>query len=257
MKISALASGSSGNCFYVCNEKNNSAVLIDAGISCKQIVERLNSLGEDPGKIKGIFVSHEHTDHISGADVFARNFGVPVFATRGTINNCFLCSDESLICKIKDNEVIDLNGMEVEAFSKSHDAEEPVSFAIRNGKMVSIITDIGRACENVQDFVHDSDFLVIESNHDLEMLENGPYPYFLKSRIRGINGHLSNLHSGLCVLEHGKSKLKNIMLAHLSQINNTPELAFGTFNNLMRERQDLKPNIIVSEREKPSQLFRI
>lgn len=255
MKFAALSSGSCGNCFYV--KEKDSSVLVDAGISCRQIVERLNSLGENPEKIKGIFISHEHIDHIRGVDVLARNFGIPVFATRGTCNNGFLCSDENLIQEIKDDETIKLGGMEISAFSKSHDASEPVSFNIRNGKQISIITDIGHACKNVCEAVEDSDFLIIESNHDLEMLENGPYPYFLKSRIRGINGHLSNLHSGLCVLEHGTKKLKNVMLAHLSQVNNTPELAFETFHNLMRERQDLKPKIIVSERENPSQLFRI
>ena len=254
MKISALASGSSGNCFYVNND--DSAVLVDAGISCKRIVNRLGSLGENPNHIKGIFVTHEHTDHIRGVDVLARQFQIPIFATKGVIKNSFLCSQEDLINEIKNDEVIKLAGMEIQTFSKFHDSAEPVSFAIRNGKMISILTDIGKVCQNVIDCVNESDFLIMEANHDLRMLENGPYPYFVKSRIKSDVGHLSNLNSALCVLEHAQPKLKNIVLAHLSEINNTPGLALNTFELLMRERLDLHPRISVSTRN-PTGLFSV
>jgi len=252
MKIAALASGSSGNCFYVGNR--NSSVLVDAGISCKRVVERLSLLGENPEKIKGIFVTHEHTDHTRGVDVLARKFNIPIFATKGTINNSFLCSNEELINEIKNNELIKLAGLEIEAFSKPHDAADPVSFAIRNGKMISILTDIGHASKNVISAVSESDFLVLESNHDLQMLQEGPYPYFVKRRIDSELGHFSNLHSGLCVLEHANRRLKHVMLAHLSEINNTPLLALNTFNRFMKERLDLKPGLSVSLRN-PTDLF--
>ena len=255
MRFAALSSGSCGNCFYV-REKDRS-VLIDAGISCKQIFSRLTKLGENPENIKGIFISHEHVDHIRGVDVIARSLKIPIFATAGTINSSFLCSQEELINKIKEDETIKLGGMEISAFSKSHDASQPVSFQIKNGKTISVITDVGYACKNVQEAVQDSDFLVMESNHDLEMLEEGPYPYFLKKRILGDKGHLSNLHSGLCVLEHGSRKMKTLMLAHLSETNNTPKLALSCFRNLLKERKDLKPNILVSERDSPSGLISI
>ena len=246
MKVAALSSGSCGNCFYVSH--NDHSILVDVGISCRQVEERLSLLGESAEKIKGIFITHEHTDHIKGVDVFARKFNVPIFATKGTIRNSFLCSDESLINEIKSNEVLKVAGLSVEPFSKYHDASEPVSYTIRNDKTLSIITDIGHACKNVVEHVNDSDFLILEANHDLKMLENGPYPYFLKQRIGSDIGHLSNLHSGLCVMEHGTRKLKNIMLAHLSEINNFPQLAFSTFNSLVKERMDLKPNILLSTR---------
>jgi len=255
MKVAALASGSSGNCFYINN--NHKSILIDVGISCKRVLNRLDLLGENPEKIHGIFVSHEHADHIKGVDVLARRFQIPIFATAGTIRNSFLCSDETLINPIKDDETIKLGGMEIQAFSKKHDAAQPVSFAIRNGKMISVITDIGKACENVIGSVGDSDFLIIESNHDLRMLEEGPYPYFLKEKIKSDTGHLSNLHAGLCVLEHAKSKLKNVVLAHLSEINNTPNIAFNTFSSLMKERLGLKPRISVSTRQETTPLFSI
>jgi len=254
MKVAALSSGSCGNCFYVSH--NDSSILVDIGISCKQVVERLALLGESADKIKGIFVTHEHTDHIKGVDVFARKFNVPIFATKGTINSCFLCSNEDLINEIKSNETLKVAGLNIEAFSKFHDAADPVSYTIRNDKTLSIITDIGHACKNVVENVNDSDFLILESNHDLRMLENGPYPYFIKQRIGSDIGHLSNLHSGLCVLEHGTRKLKNIMLAHLSEINNVPQLAFNTFSSLVKERMDLKPNILLSSRN-PTSLIRV
>jgi len=254
MKIAALASGSSGNCFYIRNK--DSSILVDAGISCKRIVERISLLGENAGSLKGIFVTHEHTDHTRGVDVLARKFSVPIFATKGTIGNSFLCSDEELINEIKNDDIIKLAGLEIEAFSKPHDAADPVSFAIRNGKMIAILTDIGHASKNVVNAVRDSDFLVLESNHDLKMLREGPYPYFVKRRIESDIGHFSNLHSGLCVLEHANKKLKNVVLAHLSEINNTPLLALNTFQNLMKERLDLRPEISLSLRS-PTELFSV
>jgi phosphoribosyl 1,2-cyclic phosphodiesterase len=254
MKISALASGSSGNCFYINHHDNG--IIVDAGISCRQVTDRLAALNQNPESIKGIFVTHEHIDHVKGVDVLARKFNIPIFATKGTIRNCFLCSNEELINEIKNDETVKLAGLEIQAFSKYHDAADPVSYTIKNDKIISIITDIGKACSNVIDNVNSSDLLVIESNHDLRMLEEGPYPYFLKQRIGGDTGHLSNLHSGLCVLEHAKSKLKNVMLAHLSEVNNNPMLALNTFNSLVKERIDLHPKISLSTRA-PTGLFNV
>ncbi|MCX6748592.1 MAG: MBL fold metallo-hydrolase [Candidatus Pacearchaeota archaeon] len=254
MKFSALSSGSSGNCFYI--KHNDSAILVDAGISCRQVVDKLSSLGEDASKIKGIFITHEHADHVKGVDVLARQFDIPIYATKGTIDSCFLCSRNELINRIKKNETVKIAGLEVEAFSKSHDGLEPVSFKINNDKTLSIITDVGKICGNVIDAVSDSDFLVIESNHDSKMLAEGQYPYFLKNRIASELGHLSNLKSALCVLEHGRNKLKNLMLAHLSQNNNTPQLALKTFS-LLKERKDLHPRIMLSLRDRATSLMKI
>ena len=231
--------------------------MIDAGISCRQILERIFKLRENPGSIKGIFVTHEHIDHTRGVDVLAREFGIPIYATKGTIKNSQLCSDDSFIQKIKNDETLKIGGMEISAFSKSHDAEDPVSFRIKNGKQISIATDIGYACKNVIESVEDSNFLAIESNHDLSMLENGPYPAFLKKRILGDRGHLSNLHSGLCVLEYAKSKLNNVLLSHISAVNNTPGLALSTFRNLLKERKDLRPKISLSLKYNSTGLFSV
>ena len=255
MKICALASGSSGNCFYIKNK--DSAILVDAGISAKQICEKLVSINESPESIKGIFVSHEHSDHVKGIDVLSRHFQIPIFATNGTRENCFLCSQNDLINNIENDETVRLGGMEVEAFSKSHKSQDPVSFKIINGKTISVITDIGYACKGVQEAVHDSDFLAIESNHDTEMLINGPYSAFLKKWILSDIGHISNLNSACCVLEHARPRLKNVLLSHLSKTNNTPELAYKVFHNLIRERRDLKLKIDLSLRDRVSKVFKI
>lgn len=264
MKISALASGSLGNCFYISNGKSNEGILIDAGISSKQIVERLGKIGGNPEKIKGIFITHEHIDHIRGADVFAREFNVPVFATKKTARSKILCSNEKLIRHIKNNESVKVGGMTIQAFPKSHDAIDPVSYSVSGNagrseggkKRVSVITDVGYGCKNVIENVSNSDFLCLESNHDEKMLESGPYPYYLKKLIKSDLGHLSNKQAALCVLEHSSIKLKKVILSHLSKTNNTPEIAMKTFNYFLKERQS-PPDVHLSLREEPTQLFRI
>jgi len=254
MEISALASGSSGNCFYV--EHDKSGILIDAGISAKKIIERLSNLGKSPETIKGIFITHEHGDHTRGTDVFSRKFNVPIYATKKTAKNCFLCSDDRLLHFIRNNATVDIAGMKVEAFSKPHGCADPVSYNVYNDKKISIITDVGFASKNITKNVSDADFLCIEANHDEIMLDQGPYPYFLKKWIKSNQGHLSNNQAALCVLEHANANLKHIMLSHLSKTNNTPKLALDTFK-ILKERKDLHPKITVSDREFQSPLFRI
>jgi phosphoribosyl 1,2-cyclic phosphodiesterase len=255
MEISALGSGSSGNCFFIKNK--NEAIIIDCGISAKQICERLDKIKQSAEKIKGIFITHEHTDHVKGADVFARKFNIPIFATKATMLNSNLCSNPKLINEIKNDEEISLAGMKIQAFPKFHSAIDPVSYKIIKDKTISVITDLGYASKRVHEAVLDSDFLCIESNHDIQMLENGPYPWHLKKWIKGEQGHLSNLQASVCVLEHANKRLKNIVLSHISKTNNTYDLAEKHFNNMIKERSDLKPEISVSRREEPTKLFKI
>jgi len=258
MRTFSLTSGSSGNSFYIENEKTKEAVLIDLGISCKRTVKLLEFKSINPENVKGIFLTHEHSDHTKGVDVFARAFGIPVFLTKGTFQETFVCSDEHLINIIKNNESVKIAGLEVKTFAKPHDCKDPVSYSVsRDKKTISVITDIGHASKNVCEAVSDSDFLFMEANHDIDMLKHGPYPIFLKKRIMGDEGHLSNFQSSICLLEHSKSKLKNLVLSHLSEINNTPALALKTIHSLIKERKDLKPKISVSERYYPSEVFRV
>ena len=260
MKISALSSGSSGNAFYVENEKNDKAILVDCGISCKRIEERLSSIKRKPENIKRIFLTHEHSDHIKGADVFARKFNIPIFATKKVIKSGFLCDDSELLNSIKNDETSKIIGLSVTAFPKSHLAVDPVSFSIfdsKQNKTLSIITDAGYACKNICDNVSSSNFLCIESNHDLDMLENGNYPWHIKKWIKSDIGHLSNTQAACCVAEHGTKKLKNIVLSHLSEHNNTPEKALDTFSYMLSQRKDLSPKLHASLRFSATPLFKV
>lgn len=253
--VSSLASGSSGNAFLLSDGKQS--LLVDAGISAKQIVQRMAELGQDPASLHGIFITHEHSDHIQGVAQMVKRYGIPVYITRGTHQNCNL--DLEKVEYIKHNDVISVGTLQVKAFGKQHDTPEPVSFSIFDGKQtVSVITDIGEACIDVRRAVESSDFLILETNYDDQMLEQGPYPHMLKRRIRSTHGHLSNYEAGLCVLEHGSKKLRGVLLAHLSQKNNTPSLAYGTFSAIVRERKDYADLPIgMAYREKPTRLFNI
>jgi phosphoribosyl 1,2-cyclic phosphodiesterase len=256
MKTSALASGSSGNCFFV--ESGNCSFLVDAGVSCKQIEQRMDKIGKDVSYLKGIFVTHEHSDHIRGVDVLARKYSVPVFVTKGCYENCSLVSDDSLVNFIDKDKVMKLDNVKVLPFSKNHDASDPVSYSVASGnKKVSFMTDIGVACNNVVKHVKDSNVLFMEANHDIEMLSNGRYPAYLKKRILSDNGHLSNYAAALCILEHATPKLKHIVLSHLSENNNTEEIALKTIKSLISNRKDLDLKIHLSSKHEPTELISI
>lgn len=233
MDLAVLSSGSCGNCFYIGRKEG---ILIDAGISCKQINERLEKLGIEREKIKGVFISHEHSDHMKGVDVLSRTYNIPVYATEKTAEHL-----PGKVKIIENKDTIKIAGMEVESFSKSHESGDPISFSVSDGKRrAGIITDAGFCCSNILREIRDSDFLFLESNHDIKMLEDGRYPAFLKSWIRGDRGHLSNMQASLAVLEHAPARLKSVILSHISKHNNTPALALRTFNSLVKERSDLR-----------------
>ena len=258
MQISSLASGSSGNSFLI--KGNNNSILIDAGISCRQVIERMTLLGESPKNLKAIFITHEHSDHIKGADVLSRTFKIPIYSTKETSRNCLLCSNPEQIVYIKNKQITKVGNMEIESIPKSHDCPNPVSFKISstsNKRIISIITDLGKLNKDVLEAINDSDFLAIEANHDRIMLENGPYPYFLKKRIAGEKGHLSNEKSAIAVLENANRKLQSILLCHLSENNNTPKIAFRTFNNFVNLRKDLTPKIQIAPRYTNTELLEV
>lgn len=258
MKISALASGSSGNCFFIENTKNNQSVLVDAGIPSKKIEERLSDINKTPEKVKAILITHEHSDHIRGADIFSRKFNIPIFITKKTAQATSSLTTLDSTNFIRNNETLKLAGIEIQVFSKSHKAADPIFFSLtKNSKKVSVITDAGYTCENIIDAISSSNFLCLESNHDEQILAQGHYPAFLKAWIRSDIGHLSNKQAAICTLEHGKSRLKNIILSHLSENNNTPEEAMNTWNYLISQRRDLKPNITVSLRDFATPLVKV
>ena len=232
MNLCSIASGSSGNCIYTGTEK--AGILIDAGISAKRIEQGLASIDRNIKEIKGIFVSHEHSDHIKSLGVLARKHHIPIYGTPGTIEAIKQTAslgaiDEELYRIIQAEEDVIIEDLVVKPFRISHDAAEPVAYRMECGtKSAAVATDLGFYNQAIVDKLQNLDVLLLESNHDVHMLQVGGYPYPLKRRILGDRGHLSNEAAGklLCHLLH--DDLKNVFLGHLSKENNYEELAFET-----------------------------
>ncbi|MFT4297680.1 MAG: MBL fold metallo-hydrolase [Candidatus Woesearchaeota archaeon] len=255
-KTAAIASGSNGNCYFL--ESGGDSVLVDAGISCKELNLRMEQMKLKLSRIGGVFITHEHSDHIRGLETLAKRFEVPIYLTEGTLKAKMLKLNDRLINIVRDGSKIGIGNIKVNAFSKSHDAAEPCSYMLHSGKFnVSVMTDIGKVCSNVVDNIKNSDVAFLESNYDENMLMNGRYPYFLKNRITGERGHISNYQAALAVMQHATKRLKHVFLSHLSGNNNTPELALNTFNSIIKERRDFKINAILSSRDSHSQIVEL
>ncbi len=232
MRLCSIASGSSGNCIYV--GSNHTHLLVDTGISKKRIDEGLAQLHVKPEELSGILITHEHSDHIGGLGVFSRKYGIPIYATKGTIRGiveyrCLGVMPEGLYHEVEVDHVFGIGDLKIKPFSISHDANEPSGFRIENGsKAVAIATDLGVYDDYIVDNLKGLDAIVLEANHDVHMVEVGPYPYPLKQRVLGNLGHLSNELTGrlLCNILH--ENLKQVILGHLSKENNYEELARET-----------------------------
>lgn len=249
MKIASLASGSNGNCYYL--EEGDDAVLIDAGVSRKQIIERMNRLGLSLSRLRGVFISHEHSDHIHGADVLARKHGVEIFMTQKTYAAYGRTINDGSVHFFSPGQEVRLGSLCVHPFLKSHDAAQPCSFPVSSGdRNVAVMTDIGAHCENVIDHLRQADAVFLESNYDEQMLKIGPYPAHMKRRIASDVGHLSNVQAARLAFAHASARLKHVILSHLSANNNTPELALRTFMEMIAKRTDLNPEIRIASREK-------
>lgn len=227
--ITSLNSGSNGNCYYVGNEKE--AILIDAGISCAEIEKRLKRLGLDIKKIKAVFISHEHTDHISGLQVLSKKYALPVYITPATHGYGKLKLAKELVTTFSSHSPVDIGNLSVTAFPKFHDAADPYSFVVRcNQVTVGIFTDIGTPCENLVHHFKQCHAAFLEANYDDAMLDGGRYPHFLKSRIRGDKGHLSNKQALELFTSHRPSFMSHLFLSHLSKNNNCPKLVQQLFD---------------------------
>lgn len=230
MRFCSIASGSSGNCVYVGSDTAH--LLIDAGISGKRTQEGLKELGIRPDELDGIFITHEHTDHISGLGVLSRKYGIPIYGTKGTLEAVKQCRslgviDAGLFHEIRADEKIQISDLIVDPMKISHDAADPVAYRISDGKKrLGIVTDLGCYNEYTVEGLQNMNALLIEANHDVKMLQAGPYPYYLKERILGNWGHLSNELSGRLLKELLHDGMQNIILGHLSKENNLPELAY-------------------------------
>lgn len=235
MKFGTIASGSSGNCLYAGNEDTH--ILIDAGISCKRICEGLKEFELDGKDIQGILITHEHTDHIAGIGVLSRKFHIPIFGTEKTLKAIAGMGnlgkiDSGLFQPIRSGQVFSLGSLTVDSFSISHDAADPVSYILRDGsKKLGMVTDLGYYDEAVVDALKASNLLYVEANHDIHMLQAGPYPYYLKRRILGDKGHLCNEMAASLVNEVMSDSLIRVILGHLSKENNYPDLALAAVKN--------------------------
>lgn len=232
MRIMPVASGSSGNCIYVGSD--NTHILIDAGISRKKIADGLKELDLSMTDIDAILVTHEHTDHTKGLGVISRKDSIPLYSTMGTLDGIKECStlgqiDSGLFNCIKADEDITINDLNIHAFRISHDANEPVAYTISCGdKKIGIATDLGCFDDYTVNNLKGLDAMLIEANHDVNLLQVGSYPYYLKQRILSNTGHLSNENSGRLIDSILHDNVKSIFLGHLSKENNYDKLAYET-----------------------------
>ncbi len=229
LMVTSLNSGSNGNCYYIGNEQD--AILVDAGISCREIEKRLKRLGLSMEKVRAVFISHEHGDHISGVTVLAKKYALPVYITNDTLNHGYLkLLDRSLTVSFKAFEPVTIADITITPFPKFHDAADPHSFIIEYNRVtVGVFTDIGQVCENVIRYFKQCHAIFLEANYDTVMLEKGSYPFHLKQRIRGGEGHLSNDEALQLFLRHRPPYMSHVFLSHLSKNNNTPESAASMF----------------------------
>lgn len=232
MRLCSIASGSSGNCIYVGSDTTH--LLVDVGISGKKAEQGLNELNLNVRDVGGILITHEHSDHIGGLGVLARKLNVPIYATKGTIAAMKSCKslgniDNSLFCEITPDSKFMIGDIFVKSIRISHDAAEPVAYRFESeGKTAGIMTDLGTYNDYIVENLTGLDMVLLEANHDIRMLQVGPYPYYLKQRILGDRGHLSNEASGRLLASLLHDNMKHVMLGHLSKENNLAELAYET-----------------------------
>ena len=225
LAVCMLASGSKGNATYISD--GDTSILIDAGLSGVELQRRLVSRDLDPEHLDAIIVTHEHSDHVQGVGILSRRYKLPVYINQKTYHASprlgSLHETKSFEC----GQTFHISNLTIHPFSISHDAEDPVGFTIgQNGTTIAIATDLGIATSMVKEHLKHCALLILEANHDPQMLENGPYPWPLKQRIKGRTGHLSNTSSKILLEELQHENLQHVILAHLSEINNTPKLAY-------------------------------
>jgi len=239
VRYSVLASGSTGNAIFVQTDTTN--ILIDAGMSGKQIESLMNEIGLSAECLDGILITHEHQDHVKGAGVLSRRYKIPIFSNKNTwigMEQTIGDVKEGYYERFDTGDQVQIGNLAVQSFAISHDSNEPVGYCINCGNTkLAVATDMGYVNQKIKSFLIDSDAIIIEANHDVNMLRIGPYPWHLKQRILSDNGHLSNEAAGELLAEIITSNTQCIHLAHLSQENNLPELAHMTVKSILEEEQ--------------------
>lgn len=239
-KVHMIASGSKGNATLL--QTGRTCLLIDAGISAKRITAGLKRAGLTPDDLSGVFITHEHSDHINGLPVFSKQSQVSIYANE---NTWMTAGKLSLVDKrfrrVLPEEGLTIGDITVKSFRLSHDAASPVGFNFfAKGYKCSVATDLGCPTAEVKKALYGSDTIILEANHDLDMLDNGSYPWHLKRRVRGSRGHLSNMDAGFMLSEVMTAKRTQVYLAHLSEENNTPDIARKTVEDILSDKGMLK-----------------
>ena len=249
--IASLNSGSNGNCYYIGNQEE--AVLIDAGLSCRETERRMRRMGLPLHRVRAIFISHEHDDHIRGLEVLSQRYRLPVYITQPTLDQCRFPPPQDLVRAFDPGEPVSIGSLTIKALPKNHDASDPYSFTVASPTVcIGIFTDIGVVCDNLIRHFTQCHAAFLEANYDEDMLMKGRYPWPLKNRIRGGHGHLSNGQALELFLDYRPPFMSHLLLAHLSQDNNRPELVQQLF-----EDHAHGTTIIVASRHNESEVYAI
>ena len=252
LRVGVLGSGSGGNAVVV--ESGSSRILIDAGFSARELVRRMKKLEVDPATLGALVLTHEHGDHCKGADRLARKYRLPILATEGTLAGCELREEVARSAQVlRSGEPREVAGFQIEPFSLPHDAREPVGLVVEDafGRRVGLAADLGCRTALAWGRLHDLDILILEANHDLDMLRNGPYPWSLKQRVAGRHGHLSNREAAEGLPELVGDRLRWVVLYHLSRTNNLPALALTAIGETL-DREGSRARLAVTEQDHPT-----
>jgi phosphoribosyl 1,2-cyclic phosphodiesterase len=251
LRIASLNSGSNGNCYYVGNGEEG--IFVDAGLSCRETELRMKRLGLPMSQIKAIFVSHEHSDHIQGVNQLARKYQIPVYVSQHTLKEAGFWKIRKLVFHFNDLQPVQIGSLRITAFQKKHDACDPHSFVVSAEKInIGVFTDIGGPCDRLIHYFKQCHAAFLEANYDEDMLEKGRYPKILKNRIRGGEGHLSNRQALELFKNHRPAFMSHLLLSHLSQENNKPEIVTSLFDTFPTETR-----IVIASRHRESELFEI
>jgi phosphoribosyl 1,2-cyclic phosphodiesterase len=251
MFICSLNSGSNANCYYLGNQEE--AILVDGGLSCRETEKRMKRLGLSLKKIKAIFVTHEHGDHVHGIPALSRKYKLPVYITPDTFRNGRLEINEQLVFTFRAYDPVKIGNLSVTAFPKFHDACDPHSFLVECLEVkVGVFTDIGLPCEHVIRHFQQCHAAFLEANYDEAMLDQGSYPIYLKNRIRGDKGHMSNEQALDLFVRHRPTFMSHLFLSHLSRDNNSPKLVKNTFSRIAGATE-----IVIASRDRETPLYHI
>ena len=256
MRVCLLASGSKGNAILV--ETGRSRILIDAGLSATEIIRRLEGIGVAGSDLDAILISHEHTDHTRSAGTLARKLKIPLVLSYPTCRAIHTSLRRVEVMEFESGYPFAFKDIMIDPFPITHDACDPVGFVIEStdGK-IGVATDLGIATRLVKDKLKDARILVLESNHDEEMLLNGPYPWHLKQRIKSRHGHLSNVEAAETLDELFHPELEGILLAHLSEVNNHPDVALSVTGSFIESQNLCSPRLIVGHQHQVSEIMTV